>query len=47
VEDRVNVHGRRKVELISMGGNLLDDSKFSKAFVIELGRESIGLHISA
>jgi len=47
MEDRVNLHGCRKVELISMEGNLLDNSKFSKAFVIELGRGSIGLHMSA
>jgi len=47
VEDRVNLHGCGKVEFISMRGNLLDDSKISKAFVIELGRGSIGLHMSA
>jgi len=46
VEDRVNLLGCKKVELISVGGNLLDDSKFSKTFVMELGRGSIGLHMS-
>jgi len=47
VEDRVDLHRGGKIELIGMGGNLLEDSEFPQTLEVEFRGWASCLDIAA